>query len=126
MAGIAGNAAAAKIGTNTILEMGEWNADIERAVEDDTEFGDTWESGVATMGKGSGSMKGRWGADGTQQAAMQNAMLNGTTVALRLYVNASNYYSGTAYVTKVSPSATVKGLVEMEYGFQFTGAVTYT
>lgn len=126
MAGIAGYASAAKISTNTILEMGEWSLDVERGLEDDTEFGDSWEALVATIGKASGSMKGRWGADGTQQAAMQNAVLNGTTVALRLYVNASNYYSGTAYVTGFSPSATVKGLVEQEYKFQFTGAVTYT
>lgn len=126
MAGIAGNAGSAKIGTSIILELSEWSADIERAIEDDTEFGDTWEASVATIGKGGGSLKGRWGADGTQQGALQTAVLNGTTVALRLYVNASNYYSGTAYITKLGPSATVKGLVEVEFSFQFTGAVTYT
>lgn len=125
MAGIAGNAASAKIGTNIILEMNEWSADFERAIEDDTEFGDTWEAGVATIGKWAATIKGRWGIDGTQQLALQTAHLAGTTVALRLYVNASNYYSGNAYVTKISPGATVKGLVEVEFSFQGTGALAY-
>lgn len=126
MAGIAGHAAAAKIGTDTILEMSEWSLDIERAMEDDTEFGDTWEAQVSTVGKWSGSVKGRWGATGTQQAAIQTAILAGTSIALRLYVNASNYYSGTAYPTKMSPAATVKGLVEVDISFTGTGALSYT
>lgn len=126
MAGIAGNAASFKISTNIVLEMSEWSLDIERNVEDDTEFGDTWEAGVTTLGKWSGTVKGRWGADGTQQAAMQTAILNGTSIAARFYVNGSNYYSGTAYVTKQSPAATVGGLVEIEFGVTGTGALTYT
>lgn len=126
MAGIAGNAASARIAANIILEMAEWSGDFERAIEDDTEFGDTWEAGVATVGKWSATIKGRWGADGTQQGALQTAHLAGTTVALRLYVNGSNYYSGNAYVVKQSPAANVKGLVEIEYGFQGTGALSYT
>lgn len=125
MAGIAGNAASARIGANTILEMAEWSGDFERAIEDDTEFGDTWEAGVATIGKWSASVKGRWAIDGTQQLALQTAHLAGTTVALRLYVNAANYYSGSAYVTKISPGASVKGLVEVEFAFQGTGALAY-
>lgn len=106
--------------------MSEWSLDIERAVEDDTEFGDTWDANIATVGKFSGTVKGRWGADGTQQGALQTAILNGSTVAARFYVNASNYYSGTVYVTKMSPAANVKGLVEVEYGVTGTGALTYT
>lgn len=125
MAGITGTAASARIAANIILEMGEWSLDVERAIEDDTEFGDTWEAGVSTIGKWSASIKGRWGVDGTQQGLLQTGHLAGTTVALRLYVNASNYYSGNAYVTKISPSATVKGLVEIEYSFQGTGALAY-
>jgi hypothetical protein len=126
VAGLAGYSAAAKIGTNTILEMGEWSLDVERNIEDDTEFGDSWESGVATLGKWSGSVKGRWDMAGTQQAACQTALLNGTTIALRLYATGSLYYSGNAYITKITPSATVSGLVEVELSFQGTGALSYT
>ena len=125
MPGIAGNAASFRLTAAIVLEMAEWSLDVERAIEDDTEFGDTWEAGVPTLGKAGGSVKGRWGVDGTQQLAMQNAMLNGTTVAARFYVNAANYYSATCYVTKIGPAAQVKGLVEVEYTLQATGAVTY-
>jgi hypothetical protein len=126
VAGVAGYAASAKIGANIILEMNEWSADIERAIEEDTEFGDAWESGVATVGKGAGSIKGNWDMTGTQQAALQTACLNGTTVSLRLYTDSTHYYSGSAYITKVSPGATVKGLVTVDVSFQFTGTVSYT
>ncbi len=126
MAGIAGNAASARIAANIILEMAEWSLDIERGMEDDTEFADTWEANVSTIGKWSASIKGRWGTDGTQQLALQTAIIAGTSVALRLYVNGTNYYSGTAYPTKMSPGATVKGLVEIDVSFTGTGAIAYT
>lgn len=126
MAGIAGNAASFKLSTSIVLEMGEWSLDLERATEEDTEFGDTWESVVSTLGKASASVKGRWDMTGTQQAALQTALLNGTTITPRLYTDSTHYYSGTAYVTKITPSANVKGLVEVDVSIQFTGAVTYT
>lgn len=126
MAGIAGNAGSARIAANVILELSEWSVDIERGLEEDTEFADTWESNVATIGKWSGSLKGNWGADATQQGLLQSGHLAGTTIALRLYVNASNYYAGNCYITKMGPSATVKGLVEVSFDFTGTGALAYT
>lgn len=123
---IAGKSAAAKIGTNIITDIGEWNLNIENDLQDVTEFGDTWKSRISGLLDATGSFSGRWDVTSTQQAACQTAMLAGTSIALRLYVDGTHYYSGTAYLKSQNPKASVSGVVEIEWNFEIDGALTYT
>ena len=67
--------------------------------------------------------------DTNGQVALQNAILNGTSVTLKLFLTAStshNYYSGTAYVTGLDVKTPVNGAVEAAITAIFSGAITFT
>ena len=127
MAAIAGKGGSAKIGANAIAEVSNWSLDISTDMLDSTSLGDSWREFIAGLNGATGSVEVKWDIpnDANGQTALQNASLNGTTVTLNLYVNSSNYYSGTAYVSNVSVEDPVEDLVTATFDAQFTGAVTY-
>ena len=127
MAAIAGKGGSAKIGANTIAEVSSWGLDISADMLNSTSLGDNWREFVAGLNGATGSVEVKWDIpnDANGQTALQTAMLNGTTVTLNLYVNSSNYYSGTAYVSNLSVEDPVEDLVTATFEAQFTGAVTY-
>lgn len=117
--------ASGKFFTKTaVAEAHEWSLEVERALEDDSAFGDTWETFVPVLGKGSGSVKLHW------LDASWRTQLASTTprLVLALYVDYDNNkrYEFGALLNKDGVSAAVKGLVEEELGFQSTGRVFYT
>ena len=102
----------------------EWSLDIERSIEDDTEFGSAWETGVAVLGKGAGSVKLNW-----QNAAWMTQIASTTPrLVLALYTDYANNrrYEFGALLTKDSVGASVKGLLEEDLAFQSTGRIFYT
>lgn len=127
MAAIAGKGGSAKIGANTIAEVTSWTMDIAIDMLDSTSLGDDWREFIAGLAGATGSVEVKWDIpnDANGQAALQTAALAGTTVTLNLYVNATNYYSGSAYVSNVNVSDPVEDLVTATFDMQFTGAVTY-
>lgn len=127
MAVLVGYGGAVKVGTATVAELGEWSLDITLNTEETQSFGDQWKEFTGTLKEWSGSCSGRWDmSDTTGQRAMQDALLGGTTVSLKLYTDSTKNYSGTALITKITPSATVDGVVEVSFDFQGTGALTYS
>lgn len=127
MAAIAGKGGSAKIGANTIAEVTSWTMDIAIDMLDSTSLGDSWREFIAGLAGGTGSVEVKWDIpnDANGQTALQTAALAGTTVTLNLYVNATNYYSGSAYVSNVNVSDPVDDLVTATFDMQFTGAVSY-
>lgn len=127
MAAIAGKGGSAKIGANTIAEVTSWSMDVSADMLDSTSLGDDWREFIAGLNGATGSVEVKWDIpnDANGQTALQNALLNGTTVTLNLYVNATNYYSGSAYVSSLSVEDPVEDLVTATFEAQFTGAVTY-
>lgn len=100
----------------------EWTLDIERAVEDDTEFGSSWETSLATLGKASGSVKLNWSAGNLAQIASTTPRF-----VIQLFVDEANTkrYQFYALLSKDGVSANVKSLVEEELAFQSAGKVSY-
>ena len=127
MAAIAGKDGSAKIGANTIAEVTSWSMDVSADMLDSTSLGDDWREFIAGLNGATASVEVKWDIpnDANGQTAMQTALLNGTTVTLNLYTNASNYYSGTAYISSMSVSDPVDDLVTATLECQFSGAVTY-
>lgn len=127
MAALAGTGGSVKLGSNTVAEIGEWSLDIGLDTNEVSAFGDSWKRFITGLKGWTGSATGRFDQTDTNgQVALQNALLNGTTVSIRLYVNATNYYSGTAYITQESPKASVGGTVDVDFSFTGTGALSYT
>lgn len=127
MSAIAGKGGSAKIGANTIAEVTSWSLDISADMLDSTSLGDDWREFIAGLNGATGSVEVKWDIpnDANGQTALQTAVLNSTTVTLNLYVNATNYYSGSAYVSSLSVEDPVEDLVTATFEAQFTGAVTY-
>lgn len=115
------------IGANTPAELGNWKLDLGADTPETTAFSSTgWKTFVPGLKEWNGSAEGNFDMTDTNgQLAMQNALLNGTSLALKLYVDATHYYSGTAYVKKVSPEAAVDDVVKIAFDFQGSGALTY-
>lgn len=127
MAALAGLSGSVKVGANTVAEIGDWSLDIGLDSHEVSAFGDSWKRYVAGLKGWSGSASGRWDMTDTNgQAALQGALLGGTTVSLKLYVDSTHYYSGTAYITGSTPAASVSGTVDVEFSFTGTGALSYT
>lgn len=126
MAVLNGYSGNAKVGTNAVAEMDKWSLTFDRNLVDTAAFGDTWEEKTATLGKWSGTFSGRLdNTDTNGHIALRTAALNGTTVTLRFYEDATHYYSGTAYVTP-NIDAEVNGVVTASYSFTGSGALSYT
>ena len=127
MAAIAGKGGSARLGANTIAEVTSWSLDVSTDMLDSTSLGDDWREFIAGLNGATGSVEVKWDVvtDTNGQTALQTAMLNNTTVTLDLYVNATKYYTGSAYISSLSIEDPVEDLVTATFEVQFTGAVTY-
>ena len=128
MAQLIGYAGKVYIGANAVAELKNWKMDLSVDMADTTVFSTTgWKSNIPGLKEWSGSAEGNLDMTDTNgQLALQNALLNGTSITLKLYVDGTHYYSGTAYVKKLAPEAAVDGVVSVAFDFQGSGAVTYT
>jgi predicted secreted protein len=127
VAQFAGKDGALKIGANTVAEIDDWSLDINLDNADITKFGDQWKVKLTTLKSWSGKAKGRFDQTDTNgQAALQSALLGGTTVAIKFFANATANYNGTAFCKAIHPKATVGGVVEVDFDLEGTGALTYT
>lgn len=126
MAAFSGTAGSVTVGTVRIGGISEWSLDISAATVEDTEFGQTWDTYVPSTRTYTGSFSGNEQPASTGQTNVQDALLGGSAVALRLYENATKYWNiGTAYITGMSPSISAKGKAEISFNFQGSGPVTY-
>lgn len=115
------------VGTVTVSGMSEWSLDASMSPAEVTEFGESDDTYVASTRNRTGSFSGsNWQSD-AGQGAIYTAFDAGDTVALKLYEDASHYWTiGTAFITGVSDSISVKGAAEKTYSFQVSGGVSYT
>jgi predicted secreted protein len=121
--GVSGNI---KLTTNTIAEMSNWELSVESEFVDTTSFGDSAREQTPTFITWSGTASGKLDISDTNgHVAIRTALLAGSTVDARFYVDATHYFSGTAYVS-ASFSAAVDNVIEASYTFTAAGALSYT
>lgn len=128
MAQLIGYAGKVSIGANQVAELKNWKVDLSADMADTTSFSTTgWKGILPGLKEWSGSAEGNFDMTDTNgQLALQNALINGTSLALKLYVDATHYYSGNAYIKKIAPEAAVDGVVSIAFDFQGNGALAYT
>jgi len=132
MAAVAGYGGKVSVGSNDVAQVRAWSADIQREEVDTTHMNDGaggWRSFVPGLGAGTGSMDLNWDMTDTNgQVVLQNAVLSppASPITVKLYVDATYYYSGKIIVTNISPSVGVDGLAEATVSFRFTGAVSFS
>ena len=126
MAIVKGTLASVKLGTDTVLNCQSYALDIAQETVDTTKFGDTFRASTPTFATWSATAKGNFDiADSTGQAVLAAAALAGSEVAdARFYVGTAPYYHGPAYVS-MAISADVGGVIEVNFTFVASGALTY-
>ena len=125
LSGTAGSVVYMTGGTTVVGEIKEWSANFRLNVVDATAFGDNWEKYIPSIKGMTGSFSGNWDNNDTAQAAIRSAMLGGSAIALRLYLDDSQYYNvGTAYVTGENIAISNDGKADTSFDFQSSGEVT--
>ena len=126
MAIVKGTLASVRLVTVPVLNCQSYSLDISQEVVDTTEFGDTFRSSTPTFATWSATAKGNYDVgDATGQALLHSAALAGSELAdVRFYTGSTTYYHGPAYVS-MSISADVGGIIEVNFTFVASGALTY-
>lgn len=126
---IAGKAGKVIIGTGTSKVVGikSWSLELSLDTLETTALGDDWKNYIAGLKEWSASSEGDYEvtSDTTGQEALQTAFLNGTAVTLKLYVDATNYYTGSAYINSLSIEDPVDDVVNISIEFTGNGTLTF-
>lgn len=113
-------------GTTTVGSIKEWSLSLSHNPVETTAFGDVWQTYIPSLRNATGSFAGNYDTADSTQTSLRNSMLGGSALALRLYVNGSNYFNiGTAYLTGNNPAISNDGKAENAFDFQVSGAVTF-
>jgi len=127
MANHAGKEGTVKIGASTIAEIREYSIEETGDTADNTTLDNTtgWKTHLATFSGWSGSVSCYWDETDTNG---QQTLTIGASVTLNVYPEgagtADEFYSGTATVTGISRKAAFDGMVEAEFSFLGSGALT--
>lgn len=113
-------------GTVVIGEIAEWSLDINMSPVEATAFGNDWAKYVPSIRNATGSFSGNFSHTDAGQSSLLSAMLGGSAVAFRFYVDATKYFNiGTAYLTGMGPSISQTGKGDTSFTFQNSAAVTF-
>ncbi len=107
-------------------ELTEWRLDVSMSPQEVTAFGDNWQEFLPSVRGATGTFQGNFVTDDAAQTSLQNAMLGGSAVALRLYMNGSKYFNiGTAYLNQMGPGISQMGKADVQFSFTASSAVTF-
>jgi len=127
---IAGKNGKICLGTSKIIGMKNWSLSLSVSTLDTTSLGDDWKSYILGLKEWTATSDGDYTiTSASEQEAVQNglqsAYLTGTPVIVRMYVDETHYYSGTAVITSLSIDDPVADVVGISIGFTGCGALTF-
>lgn len=130
MAVVTGLVGRVKVGSDTLLNCEGWELNAEKEMLDDTYIGETAEGVVPGLFSADGSLTCAMNyGDTTGQLALHVAFFAGTAVTLVLETNSGGsimLYTGSAYITKISPKVEKGAKSMLPFSFKFDGVVTFT
>ena len=125
---IAGKNGKVIIGTGTTKVVGIKNWSLELSLEtlETTALGDDWKNYISGLKELTASAEGDFEVttDTTGQKLLSDAYLAGTTVEVKLFVDATNYYTGTAYINSLSIEDPVDDVVTISIEFTGNGTLS--
>ena len=127
---IAGKNGKICLGTSKIIGMKNWSLSLSVSTLDTTSLGDDWKSYILGLKEWTATSDGDYtitsaSEQETVQNGLQSAYLTGTPVIVRMYVDETHYYSGTAVITSLSIDDPVADVVGISIGFTGCGALTF-
>ncbi len=130
MAAVSGKGGTILYGGVSVASLNNWSLDIDTNMLEVTSFTTSnvvWRTFAAGLNGASGSVSGFWDSASTAQDDMRTNSLvpASAAVVLELDQTVGGKFSGTAFLSRQSPSASIDGTADVSYDLQFTGAVTY-
>jgi hypothetical protein len=132
MASHAGKDGIVKVGASpaVVAEVREWTLESSSDITDSSSMSvlqgnSGWATNVATIKRWSGSLTCWWDETDTNG---QVTLEPGVELAIKVYPEGADtgdtFYSGTAIIATVNRQAAMDGMVEAEFSFTGTGALT--
>lgn len=113
------------VSDNTVVQVLEWDFDIKQKVNTSTYLGEDWDTTSKGARGATGSIKVDWDATDTDgQLALKNAVLNGTSVDLKLYYSSTLYHTCSAFLDGFKSTNKGGTTVNGDFTFTVNGAVT--
>jgi predicted secreted protein len=114
-------------GTTKVVGIKSWSLELSLDTLETTSLGDDWKNYIAGLKEWSASSEGDYEilTDSTGQELLQEAFLAGTAVVVKLYVDGTNYYTGSAYINSLSIEDPVDDIVNISIEFTGNGTLTF-
>ena len=127
VAGKNGKVVIGESATKKVVGIKNWSLELSLDTLETTALGDDWKNYITGLKEWSASSEGDYEVpvDADGQQALQDALLNGTTVTVKLYVDGTNYYKGEAFINSLSIEDPVDDVVSISIEFTGTGALTF-
>ena len=127
---IAGKNGKVCLGENKVIGIKNWSLSLNVSTLETTSLGEDWKSYILGLKEWTATSDGDYtvaSIDGKLdiQGGLQTAYLTGAQVLLRLYVDDTHYYAGTAVVTSLSVDDPVADIVGISISFTGCGALTF-
>ncbi len=116
------------VGSTLVTFIDTWNSTTAVSTDESTAFGDDWEKHVATVKNWNASFSGTLDRADANQAILLDQLEDGAlaSTVVRLGLDASNYWEGSAIVENMSIDSSVKGLVKLSGSLKGTAEKTWT
>jgi len=115
------------VGSTLVTFMDTWTLNRGIAVEEVTSFGDDWEKKCSTVKNWNATFGGSFDRSDAQQAALLDQLEDGVIadVVVRLGVDDSNYWVGSAVIESDSIQGGAKGVVKYSGSLAGNGALDW-
>ena len=126
MAKLAGKLASVDIAGSEIVGFSSWSLNTSADAIDTTGFtNDGVKEFIAGCTSWNGSIEGSAADQAADLFIGAGGLRPGATITVKLFINATKFYTGSAIVTSMNPSTDVNDAVKWSVNFQGTGALTY-
>lgn len=127
VAGKNGKVIIGESGNQKVAAIKNWSLELSLETLETTALGDDWKNYITGLKEWTASSEGDYEVptDTQGQAALQDAYLAGTTVIVKLYVDGTNYYQGTAYISSLSIEDSVDDVVSISLELTGTGELSF-
>ena len=126
---IAGKNGKLSIGANKVIGIKNWSLSLSVDTLDTTTLGEDWKSYILGLKECTATSDGDYeiATEGNEnvQGGLQTAFLNGSIVIVKMYVDATHYYTGNAVITTLTIDDPVSDVVGISIGFTGCGALTF-
>lgn len=127
VAGKNGKVIIGESGNQKVAAIKNWSLELSLETLETTALGDDWKNYITGLKEWTASSEGDYEVptDTQGQAVLQEAYLAGTTVIVKLYVDGTNYYQGTAYISSLSIEDPVDDVVSISLELTGTGELSF-